>query len=122
MKKTLVKKHKKDELVTKKYLDEKLEVNRKYLDEKIDLTRKELKGTENYLNYKIDTLEKKVDNFKEEFTGFKDSVLKSLDWLVGAFTKFNEEHTVLTEQNKRTNVKLDNHEERISSIEQRVVT
>ena len=85
-------------------------------------TKEDLKGTENYLNYKIDTLEKKVDDFKVEFTGFKDSVLKSLDWLVGAFKKFEEEHTVLTEQNKRANGKLDNHEKRIFSLEQRIVT
>ncbi|MFA5770193.1 MAG: hypothetical protein WC894_01700 [Patescibacteria group bacterium] len=79
--------------------------------------RVDLKGTENYLNYKIDSLDKKVDKFKEEFTGFKDSVLKSLDWLVGAFTKFEEEHTILTEQNGRANGKLDNHEARIEHLE-----
>lgn len=86
------------------------------------LLKRDLKSTENYLNYKIDTLEKKVDDFKEEFIGFKDSVLKSLDWLVGAFKKFDEEHTVLSEQNKRTNGKLDNHEKRIFSLEQRITT
>lgn len=91
---------------------------------KADLKKLELnlKGTENFLNYKINTLEKKVDFFKEEFKEFKDSVLKSLDWLVGAFTKFNEEHTVLSEQNKRTNIKLENHGKRIFTLEQRVVT
>ncbi|MFA5770746.1 MAG: hypothetical protein WC894_04610 [Patescibacteria group bacterium] len=100
--------------VTKEYLNE-------YLNEKLDSTekglKKEIRSSENYLNYKIDTLEKKVDDFKAEFTGFKDSVLKSLDWLVGAFTKFEEEHTVLTEQNGRANGKLDNHEARISDLE-----
>jgi len=85
--------------VTKKYLNEKLGATEKGL-------KKEIRSSENYLNYKIDTLEKKVDDFKAEFTGFKDSVLKSLDWLVGAFTKFEEEHII-----------LDNHETRISHLE-----
>lgn len=80
--------------------------------------RIDLKSTENYLNYKIETLDKKVGDFKQEFVGFKDSVLKSLDWLVGAFKKFEEEHLSLTEQNNRSNRKLDNHEERIVSLEQ----
>ncbi len=85
-------------------------------------TKQDLKSTENYLNYKIESLEKKTEDFKKEFTEFKDSVLKSLDWLVGAFTKFSEDHTVLTEQNGRLHKKLDNHEDRIISLEQRVVT
>ena len=100
--------------VTKRYLDKKLDLSKKDL-------KKELKSSENYLNYKIDTMENKLDKFKEEFSSFKDSALKSLDWLVGAFTKFEEEHTILTEQNKRINGKLDNHEGRIFSLE-RVVT
>ncbi len=86
------------------------------------LLTRNLKSTENYLNYKIDTLEKSVNEFKGEFTIFKDSVLKSLDWLVGAFKKFGEEHTVLTEQNGRAIDKLENHEKRIMSLEQRIVT
>lgn len=85
-------------------------------------TKNDLKSTENYLNYKIDSLEKKVDEFKEEFVGFKDSVLKSLDWLVGAFKRFEEEHLVLTEQNGRAIDKLEDHEKRIISLEQRIVT
>ena len=86
------------------------------------LLKRDFKSTENYLNYKIDSLEKKVDEFKEEFVEFKDSVLKSLDWLVGAFKKFNDEHTILAEQNKRSNDKLNNHEKRIFSLEQRLAT
>lgn len=92
-------------------------------------TKKDLVETENKLNKRIDRLSKEIDfkleplmEFKEEFSGFKSSVLKTLDWLVGAFTKFNEDHTVLTEQNGRAHKKLDNHENRIISLEQRVVT
>lgn len=111
MEKTLVKEQIKNDLVTKKYLDE-----------KIYLSRKELKSTENYLDFKIETVRKESEEFVKEFRNFKDSVLKTLDWLVGAFTKFSEEHMILSEQNKRTNGKLNNHEKRIFSLEQRVST
>jgi len=92
-------------------------------------TKKDLELTESKLNKRMDRLSKEIDfkleplmEFKEEFSDFKSSVLKTLDWLVGAFTKFNEDHTVLTEQNDRAHKKLDNHEKRILNIEQRVVT
>lgn len=95
--------------------------------EKTFATKAELKQTEFSLNKRIDRLSKEIDfkleplmEFKEEFSDFKSSVLKSLDWLVGAFTKFNEEHAVLTEQNGRAIDKLNNHEKRIFSLEQRV--
>lgn len=97
--------------------------------EKTFATKKDLKDSESRLNKRIDRLSEDIDykleplfEFKEEMANFKDSVLKSLDWLVGAFKKFEEEHTVLTAQNKRTNGKLDNHEARIVSLEQRIVT
>lgn len=75
------------------------------------------KADHNYFNYKIDTLEKKLDEFRDEMMEFKDSVYNKLDWLVGAFKKFNEEHTVLTEQNKNNSDKLENHEIRIKTLE-----
>lgn len=96
--------------VTKKYLNEKLDATEKGL-------KKEIRSSENYLDYKIETTKKESEEFKREFRNFKDSVLKSLDWLVGAFTKFEAEHTILTEQNGRANGKLDNHETRISHLE-----
>ena len=96
--------------------------------EKTFATKNELKETELRLNKRMDRLSKDIDYklepliiFKEEFSEFKSSVFKSLDWLVSAFKKFEEEHLVLSEQNKRTSGKLDNHEKRIFSLEQRVI-
>ena len=72
--------------------------------EKTFATKEELKKTESQLNNRIDRLSQNIDyklapliEFKEDFSSFKSSVLKTLDWLVGAFKKFEEEHLVLTE-------------------------
>lgn len=83
--------------------------------------KEELKNTERFLNYRIDTLEKKVDDFKKEFVDFKDSVLKSLDWLVHAFKKFDEELTVMAHRDIKFENKLENHETRIKNLERNPV-
>jgi len=75
--------------------------------------KKELRS----LDYKIDSIKKELDNFKQEFNDFKDKTLTNLDWLVGAFKKFDEEHTVLTGNYSQINVQLDNHESRIQVLE-----
>lgn len=96
--------------------------------EKTFATKKDLKDSESRLNKRIDRMTKyinfelePVNDFKKEFNDFKDKVFDKLDWLIGKYKKFEEEHTVLIVQNKRTNSKLDNHEVRIVSLEQRVV-
>ena len=97
--------------------------------EKTFATKKDLKDTELRLNTRIDRMTKYVDfelepvnDFKKEFKDFKNKVFDKLDWLIGKYNKFEAEHTVLTEQNNRTNNKINNHEERILSLEQRVIT
>lgn len=84
------------------------------LDSKID-------NVEEGLNKRMDRMEKNIDfklepilEFKEEFSGFKNSVLKTLDWLVGAFKKFDQEHTVLSEHTRR----LD---DRVTTLEKRTI-
>lgn len=84
-------------------------------------TKKDLKSTENFLNYRIDTLERKVDDFKNEFIDFKERVLKTLDWLVGAFKKFDEELTISNHRSIDFWDKLENHEIRIKNIERNPV-
>jgi predicted nuclease with TOPRIM domain len=93
-----------NELVTKGYLYDALKDNNKELEKKfrnIFVTKEELKATQRYLEYKIDAVATELKQFKEEMYKFKDSVLKSLDWLVGAFQKFDEEYLVSNVQYKR---------------------
>lgn len=79
--------------------------------------RQEIKGVQHYLDYKIEMYKKEVDEFKKEFIDFKDKVLTNLDWLVGAFKKFDEEHIVLSGNYSDINVKLDDHGSRITLLE-----
>lgn len=96
--------------------------------EKTFATKNDLKESEWRLNKRIDRMTKYVDfeiepvtDFKKEFKDFKNKVFDKLDWLIGKYNKFEEEHLVLTEQNERTNDKIDNHEKRIFSLEQRII-
>lgn len=77
------------------------------------------KSDHNYLNYKIDTLANELKEFKNEFIEFRNYVTKTLDWLVGAFKKFDEEHTVFSEKSMKITAKLDNHESRIQTLEKK---
>lgn len=86
-----------------------------------DYLSKKLKSTENFLNFRINTLQEDLENFKKQFNDFKDKVLTNLDWLVGAFKKFDEEHTVMSHRNREISGKLENHETRIQSLEKRTL-
>ena|SRR3989338_8610643 len=69
------------------------------------------------LNFRVSSLEDKFKEFQKEFSDFKDRVLTNLDWLVGAFKKFDEEHTILSQRYIDMGDKLDNHETRIKILE-----
>lgn len=107
MKKTLVKKQKKDELMTKTYLDERFS----------SFSNKII----NYIDLRLEPIEEKVQKI-DSIDKRLESIMKTLDWLAGKYKKFDEEYVVASEQAHRVNGKLDNHEERISTLEQRVVT
>lgn len=120
-------------LVTKKYLDKKIN----YLDTKIDLVNKKLDAKIDLVNKrldaKIDLVNKRIDRvidyiderlkpfeeMRKEFAEFKDRVLTALDWLIGAFKKFEEEHTILTGKYSEVSQRLNDHENRISALEKK---
>lgn len=81
---------------------------------KVFVTKKELKAeiksTENYLNYKIEAARKENQEFIIEFHKFKDSTQNTLDWLVGAFKKFEEEYMAIGERLIRIDKRLDRHD------------
>lgn len=109
MKKTLAKKQKKDEFITKKYLDN-----------TIDKVDRKLDRTTNYMNLKFNVIEEKLTKL-DSIDVRLESIMKTLDWLTGEYKKFNEEYIVASEQTNRVNGKLDKHEKRIFSLEQRVI-
>lgn len=77
----------------------------------------DLKRDVTLLSFRVDSIEKEIKIFRQEFIDFKDKVYTNLDWLVGAFKKFDEEHSILTGRYSDVNEKLDNHETRIKILE-----
>ena len=90
------------------------------LDNKIDNVDKKLDRTINYMNIKFKNIEEKLTKLDSIDTRL-ESIVESLAWLTGEYKKFGEEYVVASEQTNRVNGKLDNHEKRIFSLEQRVV-
>ena len=50
---------------------------------------------------------------------FKDHMYKTLDFLVGSYKKFDEEHSILTTRYSTIGKTIDNHETRISILEKK---
>ena len=111
------KKSKKDELVTVVYLDKRLGIMQRAIDKRFGLMESAINRRFDrlftYLDYRLEPLEES----KREFKDFKDSVLKSLDFLVGAYKKFEDEYTVGFKQYSRLDGKLEDHEVRIKLLE-----
>lgn len=108
----------KNNLLTKEYLDKKLrnfatKSDFDKLDEKIDKVKD---GLIFYIDEKLKPLEEMGKSFFE----FKDSVLATLDKLVGMFEKFDQERIVASHQFRRINDKVENHDKRITVLEEKV--
>lgn len=88
---------------------------------KVFITKRELKESENrlikYIDFKTDRLENSILSLSKELTEFKEQTARTLDWLVGAFKKFDEEHMILSSNYTTINKTLDNHETRITNLE-----
>ncbi len=95
-----------------------------------DVTKlKKVFVTKSYFTKELKRLDRRFDGLKmyidlrlEPLNGlgeFKESVLKTLDWLVGAFKKFDEEHTILAGRYGEINMKIENHESRIGLLEKK---
>ena len=92
--------------------------------EKVFVTKKEFNNFKIGVNKRFEILEssvlqlsKELSDFKNEMRDFRDQTYKTLDWLVGAFKKFDAEHTILSARYSTVNKTLDNHEERITTLE-----
>lgn len=90
---------------------------------KIFVTKEELKleidRANNYTEKLFMALSKDLSDFKNEMREFRDSTAKTLDWLVGAFKKFDEEHSILTARYSTIGKTIDNHELRITNLEKK---
>jgi DNA-binding ferritin-like protein len=88
------------------HLDQRFAETHKTMDKKFDTMQK-------YIDIKVNPLEKELEVNRD----FREQVLKTLDWLVGAFKKFDEEHTLLSGKYSGIQDRIDDHEERLVHIE-----
>lgn len=86
---------KKDALVTKGYLDEVLDSRfNEFFNRLVE-----------YLDFRLEPLEEEA----KKSAKFRKFTTDKLDWLVGKYTKFEEEHMILTHQQIELNKKLETH-------------
>mgnify|MGYP001619617854 CR=1 FL=1 len=81
--------------------------------------REEIDKSNKYTEKLFLSLVQSVDNLSKELSEFKERTNKTLDWLVGAFKKFDEEHTILTLRYSTIGKTIDNHEIRITTLEKK---
>lgn len=101
-----MKKSKSDDLVSKKHLDKRL---KKVTDELV-----------NYINLRLEPIDLKLLKLNS-IDQRLDKILINLDWLVGKYKKFDEEHTILTGKYSEINQRIDRHEEKIVKLEKKVI-
>lgn len=108
--------------VTKQEFREEIDRSNKYT-EKLFLTL--VKSIDN-LSKELSEFKREMAEFKNEMMDFKNEMMdfrestnNNLDWLVGAFKKFDEEHTVLTVRYSTISKTIENHETRISTLEKK---
>jgi hypothetical protein len=118
-----IKIHENDEIITKGFLKSQFDIRDKRLDKRFDKTVIDI----------IDYIETRFVAYEDRLFGFEgklssleekmdhrfDRVMKTLDWLVGAFKKFDEEHTVLAGNYGEIKNQLTKHETRICYLEDR---
>ena len=90
---------------------------------KVFVTKQELKleidRANSYTEKLFMSLSKDLLEFKKEMVDFRNRTDKALDSLVGTFKKFDEEHIILSARYSTINKIIDNHENRITSLEKR---
>jgi len=118
MKKQIVK----NNYLTKDYFDKELtkRLNRsiKNITEYVDIRFNEVDRRFEQVDRRFEQVDRRFEQIDEKL----NKIMNHLDWLVGEYKRFDEEHIVATEQSRRQNDKLENHETRISTLEQRTIS
>ena len=94
------------DLVTKGYLDSKLEITKsdlkKYVDDKFVKNTSKIIG---YVDMRFKSVDEKLEKVDKKLE-MLDSILKTLDWLAKDYRDLKDEHTVQTEQNRRIDIRI----------------
>ncbi len=103
-----MKKNKRNELVTKDHLDEKFK----------EFTREFWNRLEKYLDFRFEPYER----MRIDFYSFKDKMERNIDWLMGKIQKFDQTFSIWDARFPDMNNKPDNHETRITKLEENKVS
>ena len=86
--------------------------------------RNNINASENRLNHRIDRVmeyidfkTKPIDEMRQDYRDFKSRIFDRLDWLIGAYEKFNQEMIILNKYVKDSHDRIENHEARLVQLE-----
>lgn len=97
---------KKSPAATQGFVDKRVNELGGYVKGEIDLVRYEAKEFRKEMNQRFDELNTKFDK-----------MMDNMDWLAGAYQKFGEEHTVLSQHNSDNSDEIDDLKERVAKLE-----
>ena len=106
-----------DVKIDKKFKDQDRKMDRRFTQQDTHINKR-FNAIQEAIDFKLDPILKE----QEENKKFRTQVMQTLDWLVGAFKKFEDEHSVLSGKYSDIHNRLDNHEERINTLEQAIIT
>lgn len=86
----------------------------KEMENEIELQFTGVNSQLSLLAYRVDTIETRLQQLEEKLDSRFDTMMTNLDWLVGAFKKFDEEHTVFAHR-------LQDHDIRLEKLEAHTV-
>ena len=119
----------KNDLLTKKYLDQRLNLTKKYLDQRLNRFDARLSSTKKYLDERLslmgDYINERFDEFGEKITEMmnkrfdenKRDLLTIKDEIITELKNNRDNQEMHDVSHERINKDLDDHEERIEVLE-----
>ncbi len=104
------------------------------VERRLDRVEKRLDGVEkrldkvvvkiiDYIDLRIEEVKQsltgEINSLRKDFEDFKNNVYDKLDWLISQYKKLDEERDVIIYRQEKINERLDDHEVRISRLENR---
>jgi hypothetical protein len=96
------------------------ELDKFTLEKRIHALEIQIKGLEQRMNgveIKLDVLVERFDEHERKEEERYNNLMDKLDWLVGSYSKFDEEHIVLSEHSNRNTDELEELRNRVSKLE-----
>ena len=105
-------------IIQNKDIDKQFDLRDKYIDKTLGKQDEKFSKRFKAIQASIDFSLKPIIQEQEINKKFRFEVMKTLDWLVGAFKRFDEEHSILAGNYSNVTDQLDDHGQRIDKLEQ----